>query len=335
MNARLGMQVLVTLATLAATASVVAPLHSQARPAAAASQASAAAIPVQMGIAVRPDTLTVGDPFTVTVRVRVPQGATVAFPIRPDTAGPVELLDPMRLAASADSAERSAVYRMAAWDVGDSVRIAFAPVVVRLAGGERAVPIGDLRVVVQSVLPADSAQRVPKPPRPPFDIVQSLWWLWVLIGLAALLIGWLLWRWLRRRRPTGPQLVVDPYAFAEREFERVEQLGLIEAGERGRYVALVVEVLRDYLARRSPEATAALTSTELLHALRRDGRVPAERLAPMLAEADLVKFAQRPVSAERARAIGVEARAIVNDVHRAYAASEAAPPAPAARRDAA
>jgi hypothetical protein len=223
---------------------------------------------------------------------------------------------------------------MAAWDVGDSIRVAFPAIVVRLGGGERSVAMGDLRVVVQSVLPADSARRVPKPPRPPFDITRSLWWLWALIALAALLLGWLLWRWLRRRT-AGPQLVVDPYEFAEREFVRVEQLGLIEAGERGRYVALVVEVLRDYLATRAPGASAALTSTELLHALRRDGRVPVERLGPMLAEADLVKFARRPVSAERARAIGAEARAIVGEVHRAYAVAAAAPPDVAARRDAA
>ena len=128
--------------------------------------------------------------------------------------------------------------------------------------------------------------------------------------------------------------------FAEREFERVEALGLIDAGERGRYVALVVEILRDYLARREPDGASSLTSTELLHALRRSRRVPVAKLAPILAEADLVKFARRPVSAERARAIGAEARAIVREAQQAHereaaaAAAAAAAPAPV-RRDAA
>ena len=280
-------------------------------------------IPVQMGIAIRPETLTVGDPFTMTVRVRVPAGATVTFPTGPDTLAKAELLDPVRLGASADSAERTAVYRMAAWDVGE-IPLVFGTVVVRAGGDERAVPLGNPRVFVQSVLPADSAQRVPKPPRPPFDIPQSMWWLWALIALAALLLAWLIWRWLRRRRESPAGVIVDPFAFAEREFDRVEALGLIDAGERGRYVALVVEVLRDYLARRATGAPASLTSTELLHALRSDGRVPVTRMAPVLAEADLVKFARRPVSAERARAIGAEARAIVREVHQAYAAAEAA-----------
>ena len=322
-----GLVAMVASATIAATAGA------QSRPA----QGAGAGIPVQMGIAIRPETLTVGDPFTMTVRVRAPQGATITFPARPDSLANAELLDPVRIGAGADSTEQTATYRMAAWDVGD-IPLVFAPVVVRVGGEERAVELGDARVFVQSVLPADSAQRVPKPPRPPFDIARSLWWVWALAALAALLIGWLVWRWLRRRREAPAEEIVDPFAFAEREFERVERLGLVDAGERGRYVALVVEVLRDYLARRAAGAPASLTSTELLHALRTDNRVPLPRLAPVLAEADLVKFARRPVSAERARAIGAEARAIVRDVHQSYAAADAAAAAraaQAARRDAA
>jgi hypothetical protein len=326
-------RLITSIATAIATVALGAvPLRAQ-----APQGAPTGGLPVQMGIAIRPETLTVGDPFTVTIRVRAPQGASITFPERPDSLSKAELLDPVRLSATADSAERSAVYRMAAWDVGE-VPIVMGAVVVRVGGEERAVSLGSPRVFVQSVLPADSTQRVPKPPRPPFDIPRSLWWLYALVALAALLIGWLIWRWLRRRRDVTTAEIVDPYAFAEREFDRVEQLGLLDAGERGRYVALVVEVLRDYLARRAAGAPASLTSTELLHALRNDGRIPVARLAPILAESDLVKFARRPVSAERARAIGAEARALVREVHQSYAAAAATVAAratPPARRDAA
>lgn len=310
------------LLALAALAALVA------APGASAQQG--AGIPVQMGIAIRPETLTVGDPFVVTVRVRTPRGAEVAFPEKPDSLAKAELLDPARFTANADSTERVATYRMAAWDVGE-VPLVLGAITVRLGTEERAVSLGNLKVTVTSVLPADSAQRVPKPPRPPFDVAQSMWWLWALLALAALLLAWLLWRWLRRRREAPAGVVVDPFVFAEQEFARVEALGLVDAGERGRYVALVVEILRDYLARRVPGAPASLTSTELLHALRRDGRVPSARLAPVLAEADLVKFARRPVSPERAREIGTEARGIVRDVQKAWAAAEAARAEQAAR----
>ena len=45
-------------------------------------------------------------------------------------------------------------------------------------------------------------------------------------------------------------MIVDPFAHAKAEFQRIEALGLLDAGERGRYVALMIDVLRDYLAAR-------------------------------------------------------------------------------------
>jgi hypothetical protein len=120
---------------------------------------------------------------------------------------------------------------------------------------------------------------------------------------------------------------VDPYEHAEAEFERIEALGLIEVGERGRYVTLMVEVLRDYLAARHADASLALTSTELQRAVRALATVPQDRLMRLLTDADLIKFARRPVSSERAREIGREARAVVTREHEA---SQPAPQAAAA-----
>ena len=125
------------------------------------------------------------------------------------------------------------------------------------------------------------------------------------------------WWWRRRGRRPVLSVVVDPYERAEEEFTRIERLGLLEAGERGRYVALMVEVLRDYLGARYAEASLALTSTELLRALHGARTISQERLARVLTEADLIKFARRPVSGERARELGREARAIVAEEHAA------------------
>jgi hypothetical protein len=127
----------------------------------------------------------------------------------------------------------------------------------------------------------------------------------------------LLWWWLRRRKRGRPVALPDPFAQAEREFARIEALGLVEAGERGRYVALIVEVLRDYLASRFAKAPLSLTSTEVLAAVRGEPTVPNDRLMRVLNEADLIKFARRQVTADRAREIGREARAIVTHEHAA------------------
>lgn len=287
-----------------------------AAPLAAAAQAS---LSVERGVGVRPDTVTIGDPFAVIVRVRAPSGTTIEFPDRPDSSA-VEALDsPVIRPASAagDAVEQSAVYRLAAWDVG-SQPIVLGDIVVRRGEAERRIPFGELAVFVKSVLPADTAQRVPKPARDLF-VFGWPWWYWVLIALAAAtLIGLLVWWWRRRRRAREGGAIVDPYERAQREFDRVVRLGLLEAGERGRYVALMVEVLREYLAARYTGAPLSSTTSEVVAALRGEARISIERIATLLGEADLIKFARRAVSPERAKTMGEQARQLVKLIEETY-----------------
>jgi hypothetical protein len=158
---------------------------------------------------------------------------------------------------------------------------------------------------------------VPKPQRPLFLNTAFPWWIWALIALAALALITLLWWWISRRRKPKPETIVDPYERAVAEFDRLDKLGLLEAGERGRYVTLTVEILRDYLAARYAAATLSLTSSELGRSVREMPTVPGDRLTRLLTEADLIKFARRPVSGDRAGEIGREARAIVDQEHKA------------------
>ena len=280
-------------------------------------QAQTPAIPVQMGYAVEPDTVTVGDPFRLTVRVHAPLGASIEFPAGPDSGAAVEALDPKQERQGNDSTalDVTSVWRLAAWDIGDQP-LRMREIVVRLDGRERRISLGSLGVHVKSVLPADSAQRIPKPARPLFEFGLP-WWYWLLAALAAIGLIGLFWWWWKRRRRRKLGDVDDPFADAESEFERIERLGLVEIGERGRYVALMVEVMRTYLARRFPEAHPSLTTGELLIAVRDNRFIPVNRLALVLAESDLVKFARRTSTAERSRELGTEARGIVAAVHAA------------------
>jgi hypothetical protein len=204
---------------------------------------------------------------------------------------------------------------VAAWDVG-SQAIRLPDAIVRYNGAERRVPLRAV-VFVRSVLPADTAQRKPKPPRDVFEINPFPWWLLAAILAALIIIGLLIWWWIHRRRRPAPAVVVDPFERAVAEFQRIEALGLLDAGERGRYVSLMIEVVRDYLSARYAEAALSLTSMELQHIVRPLPHVPTERLTRVLTDADLIKFARRAVSTERAREIGREARIIVNEEHKA------------------
>ncbi|HEX5831351.1 MAG TPA: hypothetical protein VFY16_10255 [Gemmatimonadaceae bacterium] len=274
---------------------------------------------LRMGITVAPDTVTVGTPFVVSVRLRAPVGARVEFPAGPDTTGPVQALDPLQVLDGDDSlgVDRTARYRLAAWDVG-RFPIPIGDVVVTENGRQRRVAVEERFIVVSTVLPADSALRVPKPARAIYEFAGPWWLKWLLALVALGIVGLLVWWWRRRHRGSGAA-DLDPYEAADARFARVEALGLVEAGERGRYVALMVDVLREYLDAVIPEASVSQTSRELSAALRGHAAVPLDRLAPLLAEADLVKFARRQVITPHALELGREARALARSVHEALA----------------
>ncbi|MEO7083354.1 MAG: hypothetical protein ABI442_09250 [Gemmatimonadaceae bacterium] len=282
------------------------------------STAAAQQIPIKAGVTVSPDSVRIGDPFRVTVGIRAPKGATIEFPRAADSSGTVQSLDPAVVRTSADTGgvEQYADYRVAAWDIGTQA-VKLGDVVIRLNGATRRVPVVGGAVFVKSLLPADTALRVPKPLRPLFEFTTFPWWILALIA-AAIAIGLFIWWWITHRRKRPAPISVDPFAHADAEFKRIEALGLLEAGERGRYVTLMIEILRDYLAARYAQAAAlSLTSTELQRSVREKPMVPLDRLTRVLTDADLIKFARRAVSTDRARDLGREARSIVAAEHQA------------------
>jgi hypothetical protein len=273
-------------------------------------------ITVQAGAVVDRDTVTVGDVVRLTVRVRAPLGATVNFPTGLDSLAPVQALEPPAVRDGTDSTvvDRIATYRLSPWDIGRQP-IRLGDVLVQSDDGDRRVALTLPTLFVRSVLPADSAQRVPKPARPLLTVRAPIpWWWWALGALAALAIGLLAWWWIRRRRRLALH-TGDPFADAEAAFVRIERLRLPEAGEPGRHAALMTDVVRRYLAGRHEAATLAHTSGELLAAMTGLPTVPFERLQRLLGEVDPVKFAAAPIASPRAREIGEEAKAIVREEH--------------------
>jgi hypothetical protein len=280
-----------------------------------AQSAGGAAVTVQGGAVVDRDTVTVGDVVRLTVRVRAPLGATISFPTGLDSLAPVQALEPPTVRDGADTtaADRVATYRLAAWDVGRQP-IKLGDVLVQLDDGERRVALTLPTLFVRSVLPADSTLRVPKPARALLTVRAPVpWWWWALAALAVLALGLLFWWWRRRRRRSEP--AQDPFGAAEAAFARVERLRLAEAGEPGRYAALMTDVVRRYLAERHEAASLAQTSGELLGAVRGVATVPFDRLRRLLDAVDPVKFAAAPIAAQQARELGGEARAIVREEH--------------------
>lgn len=279
--------------------------------------------PIQRGVVVQPESVTVGDPFRVVVRVRAPLGSVIEFPAAPDSAEKVEPLDRVVVEQSDDSTavEQTATWRLAAWDVGRRM-LRFPDILVRQGDAVRRIDVGrQLSVEVVSVLPADTSLHVPKPARAVFTFGPPWWW-WLLVALAAVAVGTLFWWWWRRRTRV-PGAALDPYDEALAAFARIEALGLVGAGEYGQHASLHADVVRTYLARVFPQARPSLTTAELVQALRGEDRVANPRLQRLLHEVDLIKFAAQLIPASRARELGTESRALVESVEQALHPPEA------------
>ncbi len=271
--------------------------------------------PAHLEVAIRPETVTVGQPFRLVLHVRAAAGRAVSFPDGPDSASWVQALDPRALAGAqvADSVDRTATYRLAAWNVG-TLALDMPDVIVRAGTNVERLPLRGLTVFVKSVLPDDSSRRTPKPARALFVGRAFPWWILAVLAFIAF-VAWLAWRRRQQERGRPRRPPASPFERAEREFTRIAALGLVEAGERGRYVSLVVEVVRDYLHGRFALASLSLTTDELLREIAEAPTVPHERLARLLSEADLVKFARRGLTTDRALELAREARAVVTHEH--------------------
>jgi hypothetical protein len=291
----------------------------------AASAQQGREIPVQAGVTIEHDTVTVGDVVRLVVRVRAPRGATINFPAAVDSLGPVQSLEPPSIRDGTDTAtasDRIATYRLAAWDIGRQP-VKLGDVLVQTDNGERRIALTLPSLFVRSVLPADTALRIPKPARallePP---VPWPWWYWA-IAAAVVALGLLIW-WLVRRRRRALTAPGDPYAMAQTSFDRVERLRLIEAGEAGRHASLMTDVLRRYIAARVEGASLAQTSGELLQSVRSTPTLTYDALQELLETMETVKFAAAPITTARAQALGETAKQLVREEHERAAALAAA-----------
>ena len=275
----------------------------------------------QVTARITPDSVGVGEPILVELRVRAPIGSAVRFPALPDSSDVVEPLDPrsIRDASTASILDRTAVYRLIAWDTGRRV-VKFADITVSKDGAERRYTVSLPTLRIRSVLPADTTRRVPRDARALLAIAGGLWRLWLGLAVVVVLL-FLIGRAWRRRASVRAALGPDAAAVAKDGFAHAARLGLLEAGESGRFALTHVDVLRRYLAVRFPQAGPSRTAREVAEALiGTDFPVLPARVANLLLRSEPIAFARAEVSQDEARGIAAEARAIVGDVETAWRA---------------
>ena len=264
---------------------------------------AAALLLLQVGVATgaAPDTVTVGDPFRVLVRVSAPPGARVEFPpvlARNDTLGALGAAPQVQVSAAG---QHTATYRAVAWIPGAPQAPPAAIRVLLPGGAVQAYRVQPPLPFIRSVLPADTTGVRPRGPKDVWGRDSAGSFPWLLLGLAAAALVALVAWWFSKRRQRGA--LAPPVDPRERALAAITDL--VPEDTEAFYVQLSA-ILREFVAAYSPEWGLDLASRELLNRLSAESTSADQvgTLAALLGAADGVKFARsRPgtMEAEAAR----------------------------------
>ncbi len=185
-----------------------------------------------------------------------------AFRAGPDSGGAAEALDPRRAVGARPTPRRVSSPRPTGWRPG-TWGASLSCLRQRSCGAvapTRPSRSATSRFSYSRPLRRDAAHRIPRAARALFATPRAWWPVWKIAAaaLVALLLLWLIARWWRRRPGTMPP-GADPFAEAMRGFEALDRLGLLDAGEPGRYIALATDITRTYLVRRLAPASMAFS----------------------------------------------------------------------------
>ena len=245
----------------------------------------------------------VGEPFVF--RVAVPGPGTLTGPPAPASEGDLDLLASRAVPAEGDSA---------AWELtlawfrpGESV-VPPLPFLLEVADGSRAVRTTPWTISVEATVDPDSAAAGLRDLKGPID--PALGWRWGRVALAAaalalLVAGAVVW-WRRRSRGTGfvapARPAEPPHVVALRSLDGLAAEALPERGRIKEHYVALSGILRRYLEDQFDTPAVESTTDEIRAVLPRLALPGGEgdRLAVLLEEADLVKFAKQDPGAARA-----------------------------------
>lgn len=223
---------------------------------------------VRTGASVEPDTVRVGEPFTIGVVATTPDA--VRFPPLIDAGDGWEQLDIARIETG--DGEARAYYRLVAWRAGE---LELPDLVIATGDGARRFRVRLPAPTVRSILPAGDETPELRGPRGPFDPGVP-WLLWLALVVLLAVIAW--WWWRRRRRGPEPAVVAEEEGSdLPSERARAAIVALRQEAEAGALAApafydRLEDILRVYLAdtRAWPPTRPVRNARELLRGDMRD-----------------------------------------------------------------
>ena len=173
------------------------------------------------------------------------------------------------------------------------------------------------QILTQGPVDAQSLRDI----KPPLEVTQSL--LFYFIG-GVVVLGFIavsVFLYIRKRSQTLPVSPVEendaplPHEMAYEQLAAIEASDWLKRGDMEMYHTRIAHVLREYIWGRYQIPALELTTTGLLHAMRRAqiGIPYVERVQQLLANCDRVKFANYQPEPSEATARIADARWIVDE----------------------
>jgi hypothetical protein len=211
------------------------------------------------------DSITVGDRIRLRVSMLLPPESPVVPPEVEDGLGPFVVKD-WSVARSQNPKADSITYEyiVTAYETG-LCTIPAQPYLLPTEEGVDTLRSEPMPVLVASVITTDSATlRDIKPPL--IAGTPSLWWLWLLLSIAAVGTGIYLLYWFRRKAqsPASAPPPKPPYDEAIQALEALERKGLPSRGMVREHVFELSEILKRYASRRYMVNVTDYTTEEIL-----------------------------------------------------------------------
>ncbi|MEM1415816.1 MAG: hypothetical protein AAGH15_12990 [Myxococcota bacterium] len=300
-------------APMSAAAQAPAPVPADEEPADAPGAGELDALPPahrpRISLEVTPEQPMTGDRVVLRIVAEGPAADDLSVPADEGFA-PFEILDSdKRVEVLGERARHTFELGLLALEPGEH---ALPPVRIRVVTAEGVVGAVEgpaLTIRVGSLL-ANEPNAEPKPPTDPVQVFEdddTLYWVFGALGFLALgaLLAWLLSRWWRRRpKPELPP--APPRPAWEIALERLEALRRsrdadLAEGRGEQWVDGVSDAVRAYLGQRYGFDGLESTTDEIATRLRSRKviAIDVEEVVGLLAEGDLVKFANVPLEAEQ------------------------------------
>jgi hypothetical protein len=299
----------------------------------AAPALDAGAAPVTLEVSADRSSVTVGDPVTLTFRLRHAKDVSIVTFDADRALAAVEVLDQKEgtpRVLDDGRVEEMRTVTVAAYETGSKELAPVRVIYKDAAGKEGSVAARRIPINVASVL--TEGQNEPADLKKPVQMPERALWPWVLIAalLAAALLAFLWWR--RRRRPEAVAAVPaapprPAHEIAYAELQRLLNSNLLEKGAVKEFYIELAEIIRRYLGSRFGIDTFDRTSSEILDSLRL-ARAPVKAMAMVsefLSACDLVKFAKHVPDRDETRRTVESAYRLVDETKAVEAPAAPAP----------